>query len=54
MHNEKSPFTYLAKLLLFLLRSSVALTKNSLRKRYDVIHVHSVPDFEVFAALIPK
>ena len=54
VHNEKSPFTYLAKLLLFLLRSSVALTKNSMRKRYDVIHVHSVPDFEVFAALIPK
>jgi len=54
VHNEKSPFTYLAKMLLFLIRSSVALTKNSLGKRYDVIHVHSVPDFEVFAALIPK
>jgi glycosyltransferase involved in cell wall biosynthesis len=54
VHNEKSPFTYLAKLLLFLLRSSAALTKNSMGKRYDVIHVHSVPDFEVFAALIPK
>lgn len=54
VHNEKSPFTYLAKLLLFLLRSSAALMKNSMGKRYDVIHVHSVPDFEVFAALIPK
>lgn len=54
VYNEKSPFTYLAKLILFLLRSAVALTKNSLGKRYDVIHVHSVPDFEVFAAIIPK
>jgi glycosyltransferase involved in cell wall biosynthesis len=54
VHNEKRPFTYLAKLLLFLLRSSAALTKSNLRKRYDLIHVHSVPDFEVFAALIPK
>lgn len=54
VHNEKSPFTYLGKLLLFLLQSSIALTKNSIGKRYDVIHVHSVPDFEVFAALIPK
>jgi len=54
VHNEKSPFTYLAKLLVFLLRSSAALTINNFRKRYDVIHVHSVPDFEVFAALIPK
>ena len=54
VQNEKSPFTYLAKLLLFLFRSSVVLTKNCFGKRYDVIHVHSVPDFEVFAALIPK
>ena len=54
VHNEKSPFTYLAKLLLFLLRSSAALLINSMGKRYDVIHVHSVPDFEVFASLIPK
>jgi len=54
VHNEKGPFTYLAKLLLFLLRSAAALTTSNLRKRYDLIHVHSVPDFEVFAALIPK
>jgi glycosyltransferase involved in cell wall biosynthesis len=54
VHNEKSPFTYLVKLLLFLFRSSVILTKNSMGKRYDVIHVHSVPDFEVFASLIPR
>jgi len=25
-----------------------------LRKRYDVVHVHNVPDFEVFAAIVPK
>jgi len=54
VHNETRPVTYLSKLLLFLLQSSVALTKNSMGKRYDVIHVHSVPDFEVFAALIPR
>ena len=54
VHNEKSPFTYLVKLLLFLFRSSFILTKNSMGKRYDVIHVHSVPDFEVFASLIPR
>ena len=54
VHNEKSRVTYLAKLLLFLLHSSVVLTKHSLREKYDVIHVHTVPDFEVFAAFIPK
>ncbi|MBP2686989.1 MAG: glycosyl transferase, group 1 [Deltaproteobacteria bacterium] len=54
VRNEKKPLTYLAKLLLFLLRSSLVLAKKSFRERYDVIHVHSVPDFEVFAALVPK
>ena len=52
--NEKLPTTYLFKLLLFMVRSAVLLTKNSLKGKYDVIHVHSVPDFEVFAACIPK
>jgi glycosyltransferase involved in cell wall biosynthesis len=54
VRNEKKPLTYLAKLLLFFLRSFLVLAKKSLRERYDVIHVHSVPDFEVFAALVPK
>jgi glycosyltransferase involved in cell wall biosynthesis len=52
--NEKGKFTYLVKLFLFFVRSMFFLTREHLRNRYDVIHVHSVPDFEVFAALIPK
>jgi glycosyltransferase involved in cell wall biosynthesis len=52
--NEKGKFTYLVKLFLFFVRSMFFLTREHLRDRYDVIHVHSVPDFEVFAALIPK
>jgi glycosyltransferase involved in cell wall biosynthesis len=52
--NEKGRFTYLGRLLLFFLRSFVFLTSKQLRERYDLIHVHSVPDFEVFAALMPK
>jgi len=52
--NEKSKFDYLAKLVLFFLRSLLFLTKEQLKERYDLIHVHSVPDFEVFAALFPK
>lgn len=52
--NEKGKFTYLGRLLLFFLRSFVFLTWKQSRERYDLIHVHSVPDFEVFAALIPK
>jgi glycosyltransferase involved in cell wall biosynthesis len=30
------------------------LTALQLRRRYDVVHVHNVPDFLVFAALVPK
>lgn len=52
--DEQGPFTYLRKLLLFFVRSMWSLSILSFRKRYDVIHVHSVPDFEVFATLIPR
>jgi len=52
--NEKSKFVYLCKLLFFFLRSMFILTRQQIKQRYDLIHVHSVPDFEVFAALYPK
>jgi glycosyltransferase involved in cell wall biosynthesis len=52
--NEKSSFDYLAKLVSFFVRSLLFLTREQLKERYDLIHVHSVPDFEVFAALYPK
>jgi len=54
VHNEKKPLTFLVKLLLFLLQSAAGLAKHSFPRKYDVVHVHSVPDFEVFAAIIPK
>lgn len=52
--NEKLKIQYLFKLLLFLVKSCFHLTLLHLKKRYDVIHVHSVPDFEVFAAIFAK
>lgn len=52
--NEKSRLVYLFKLLLFLVRSMWFLSYEHAKKRYDLIHVHSVPDFEVFAAWFPK
>jgi glycosyltransferase involved in cell wall biosynthesis len=52
--NENGPLTYLVKLLLFMFRTAISLTRISMNGRYDVIHVHSVPDFEVFSALIPR
>jgi glycosyltransferase involved in cell wall biosynthesis len=38
----------------FMLIAGIMVTKLHLRQRYDVIHVHNMPDFLVFAALGPK
>jgi len=53
-HNERSKWTYAWRLLRFLLKSSRTLTRLHRRTRYDVIHVHNMPDFLVFAAWYPK
>lgn len=52
--DEKGPFSYLFKILSFFMKGSVLLLFNHLRYRYKVIHIHSVLDFLVFMALIPK
>jgi glycosyltransferase involved in cell wall biosynthesis len=52
--NEKGKFTHVSRLIQFFFRSMAFLTRNHLKERYDLIHVHSVPDFEVFAALFAK
>src|SRR5580704_1070528 len=52
--SERSKFTYLAKLFLFFVRSLVHLTREHIKSRYSLIHIHSVPDFEVFVAIFPK
>ena len=53
-HNERNKWTYAWRLLRFLVTSSVALTRLHKRNRYDVIHIHNMPDFLVFAAWYPK
>ena len=52
--NEKSKYQHFFKMLRFLFRSMIEVTRRHLSRRYDVIHVHSLPDFEVFAALVAK
>lgn len=52
--NEQKKIVYLLKILLFLIKSFIFLPAKHLLKPYDLVHVHSVPDFEIFAALIPK
>ncbi len=52
--NEKSKSGHLWPLLRFWLRACVYLTRQHLHQRYDLIHVHNIPDFLVFAAWLPK
>lgn len=51
---ETTAATYLAKLVWFLLKAASVLTWLHMKHRYDVIHVHNVPDFLVFAAIVPR
>jgi glycosyltransferase involved in cell wall biosynthesis len=52
--NEKSAVAYFIKMFLFFIKSALFLARHHLKAPYDLIHVHSIPDFEVFAALLPK
>ncbi|MPY91438.1 MAG: glycosyltransferase [Luteitalea sp.] len=51
---EKWPGDYLLKILWFFVKSTCLLTVLHVRRRYDIVHVHNVPDFLVFAAIVPK
>ena len=52
--NERSKWTYAWRLLRFLLASSMLITRLHRRRRYDLIHIHNMPDFLVFAAWYPR
>lgn len=53
-HDERNRWDYLARLIRFLARASFTLAWRHWRQPYDVVHVHNVPDFLVFAAWFPK
>jgi glycosyltransferase involved in cell wall biosynthesis len=46
--------TYIFQYAAFLAACFGLLSLRSLRKRYDLVHVHNMPDALVFAALIPR
>lgn len=54
VRNEQGKLDYLGRLVKFFAKSTAFVTWHHLRKPYDLIHVHSVPDFEVFAATWAK
>jgi glycosyltransferase involved in cell wall biosynthesis len=52
--NEKGLFTYVSRIMRFLLRSAFFLIQTQRKHPYDVVHVHNVPDFLVFSAISSK
>lgn len=52
--NERRAWAYLFKIAWFIIKAAIFLTALHMRRRYDVIHVHNIPDFLVFAALVPR
>jgi glycosyltransferase involved in cell wall biosynthesis len=52
--NERGWYDYLIRVMRFMLVSAFMLSRKHIAKPYDVIHVHSVPDFLVFASFVPK
>jgi glycosyltransferase involved in cell wall biosynthesis len=52
--NERGRFSYAYRLMRFCILSGVILSWKHLSRRYSLIHVHNVPDFLVFSALVPR
>ncbi len=52
--DETGRFSYLWRVLLFLARALYQVSMHDLSQKYDLVHVHSVPDFLVFTALFPR
>jgi glycosyltransferase involved in cell wall biosynthesis len=52
--NEKGLFSYVWRIMRFLFRSTLLLHRKQSEQSYDIVHVHNVPDFLVFAAISPK
>jgi glycosyltransferase involved in cell wall biosynthesis len=55
LHRERGTgIRYLFKYGIFFLWTFGTLSRLGLRRRYDVVYVHNMPNFVVFAAVIPK
>ena len=53
-HNRGGKFSYLYQYSAFILVSAMVLAWRSLRRRYDLVHVHNMPDALILSALFPK
>jgi glycosyltransferase involved in cell wall biosynthesis len=53
-HSRGSKLNYMFQYGLFILVAFSKLATRSLRKRYDIVHIHNMPDILVLAAIVPK
>jgi glycosyltransferase involved in cell wall biosynthesis len=53
-HSRGGKFNYVYQYTAFILASSAILAARSLKRRYDLIYVHNMPDVLVASGLIPK
>ena len=52
--NEVTKAGFVLPVLRFFLRSAWEVTRRHWRRPYNMVHVHNIPDFLVFAAAYPK
>jgi glycosyltransferase involved in cell wall biosynthesis len=52
--NTGGKLAYAVRVLLFFFRAMFLISRQHLKRPYQLIHVHSVPDFLVFACWLPK
>jgi glycosyltransferase involved in cell wall biosynthesis len=53
-YQGQNTLMYVLSYLKFFLKSSFLLSRLSFRRRFDVVHVHNMPNALVFAAIVPK
>jgi glycosyltransferase involved in cell wall biosynthesis len=53
-YRGNKPFKYILNYLWFFTCSFIKLSYLHIKNNYDVIHVHNMPNFLVFAAIVPK
>ncbi len=53
-HSRGGRLSYIYQYCSFILMSASILAWRSLRRRYDLVYIHNMPDVLVFSALLPK
>lgn len=54
VHRRGNKLSYAYNYCAFILMSSIILAVRSLKRRYDLVYIHNMPDVLVVSALIPK